>query len=74
LPKKNLNLHELGGGGGGGGRDNTDWQLLENQMPNFKLPWGKKMLNALKEPSGETPTQFSIRRAPKNHEQTTILM
>jgi hypothetical protein len=28
----------------------------------------------LKEPSGETPTQFPIRHAPKNHEQTTILM
>ena len=28
----------------------------------------------MKEPSGETPTQFLIRRAPKNHEQTTILM
>jgi hypothetical protein len=28
----------------------------------------------VKEPSEETPTQFPIRRAPKNHEQTTILM
>ena len=27
------------------------------------------MTKALKEPSGETPTQLSIRRAPKNHEQ-----
>jgi hypothetical protein len=26
------------------------------------------------EPSGETPTQFPIRYAPKNHERTTILM
>jgi hypothetical protein len=30
--------------------------------------------HALKEPSGEPPTQFPIQRAPKNHEQTTILM
>ena len=28
----------------------------------------------VKEPSEETPTQLLIRRAPKNHEQTTILM
>ena len=27
----------------------------------------------LKEPSGETPTQLPIRRAPKNHEQTDCL-
>jgi hypothetical protein len=25
----------------------------------------------MKESSGETPTQLQIRRAPKNHEQTT---
>ena len=27
----------------------------------------------MKEPSGETPTLFPIRRAPKNHEQTDRL-
>ena len=27
----------------------------------------------MKEPSGETPTQLPIRRAPKNHEQTDRL-
>jgi hypothetical protein len=31
------------------------------------------MQDALKEPSGETPTLFPIRRAPKNHEQTDCL-
>ena len=27
----------------------------------------------MKEPSGETPTQFPIQHAPKNHEQTDCL-
>ena len=44
--------------------------VFQGSWVSRRSRWGLQV----KEPSGETPTQLPIRCAPKNHEQTTILM